>query len=81
MDEDGNHDWKIGRRLAVDETKIGDDGLAAQGYPTFLLMQKAPDRRRSALGLIGQSQDRLTITAGNGLVFREIIEQCTEPPG
>jgi hypothetical protein len=35
----------------VDETKIGDDGLSRRGYPTFLLMQKAPDRKRSRVGI------------------------------
>ena len=35
----------------MDETKIGDDGLDGRGYPTFLLMQKAPDRKRSRFGI------------------------------
>ena len=35
----------------MDETKIGDDGLVDRGYPTFRLMQKAPDRRRSRFGM------------------------------
>ena len=60
--------------MAVDETKIGDDGIIDLGYPTFSITRKMSIEVGLAVELIRQSMEGLPMAEANRLVFRKFIK-------
>jgi hypothetical protein len=61
--------------------KSGMTGSSSGVIPRSYRCRKDSIEGDLAWELIRQSRDGLTITEENGLVFRAITEQCTEPVG